>query len=136
MYQQDIRWKQRFYNFNKSMVNLEKALQIQQPDMVQKAGIIQLFEMSFELAWKMLKDYLEEQGYVDVKSPRDTIKKSFEIGLIQHGHEWMEMLTNRNLTTHTYNEEIATELETLIHQKYFPILKHLLNDFNKKYNEQ
>lgn len=56
---QDIRWQQPLKNFNKAMLHLEGALKIEQPDMVQKVGIIQLFEMSFELAWKLLKDYLE-----------------------------------------------------------------------------
>ena len=60
---------------------LENALQIPEPDIVQKAGIIQFFEMSFELAWNMVKDYLEEQGFIDIKSPRGTLKKAFEIGI-------------------------------------------------------
>ena len=73
----DVRWKQRFSNFSKSMNYLEQALTIQSPDIVQKAGIIQFFEMSFELSWKVLKDYLEEQGFEDVKSPRAAIKQAF-----------------------------------------------------------
>jgi hypothetical protein len=66
----DIRWEQRFQNFNKSLQYLEDALQIPNPDILQKAGIIQFFEMSFDLAWNMVKDYLEGQGFVDIKSPR------------------------------------------------------------------
>jgi len=132
---QDIRWQQRFSNFNKAMNHLENALQIEQPDLVQKAGIIQLFEMSFELAWKLLKDFLEEQGFQDVKSLRAALKKAFEIGLIEHGHEWMQFLEDRNLTSHTYDEEKATEMEQLIHHKYYPIMKALQTTFNQKMNE-
>ena len=125
----DIRWRQRLHNFNKAMNHLETALQIEQPDLLQTAGIIQFFEISFELAWKMLKDYLEEQGFQDVKSPRAALKKTFEIGLISHGQEWLELLEDRNRTVH--DEETATEIETLISGKYFPMMKELQNTFNQ-----
>lgn len=133
---QDIRWKQRFQNFTKSMRFFENALQILNPDIVQKAGIIQFFEMSFELAWNMVKDYLEEQGFVDIKSPRGTLKKAFEIGIIENGHDWMGLLLDRNLTAHTYDEEKATEVEQLIRNKYFPLLKELHNSFKQKMDEK
>ena len=134
MENQDIRWKERFQNFTKSMKYLEKALQIVEPDIVQKAGIIQFFEMSFELAWNMLKDYLEEQGFVDVKSPRGALKKAFEMNLLENGHDWMDLLQDRNLTAHVYDEQKATEMELLIQRKYFPLLKELHTSFNQKTN--
>ena len=130
----DVRWKQRFSNFSKSMNYLEQALTIQSPDIVQKAGIIQFFEMSFELSWKVLKDYLEEQGFEDVKSPRAAIKQAFEIGIIENGHGWLELLQDRNLTTQTYDEEKANEMEQLIHKNYFPLLKKLQLFFETKIN--
>lgn len=71
----DIRWKQRFQNFESTLNHLEKALEIKEPDFVQRAGMIQFFEMSFELSWNMMKDFLVDQGFTDVKSPRDSIKK-------------------------------------------------------------
>ena len=128
----DIRWKQRFQNFEKALGHLAEALEIEQPDLLQKAGIIQFFEMSYELAWNTLKDYLEEQGFIDVKSPRSAIKKAFEIGLIEDGHTWMDLLLDRNLTAHTYDEEKATEVEELIHEKYFPVLTELYETLKKK----
>ena len=126
------RWKQRFQNFSKALNFLEAALEIENPDMVQKAGTIQFFEMSFELSWNLVKDYLEEQGFVDVKSPRSALKKAFEIGIIENGHDWMDLLLDRNLTAHTYDEQKATEMELLILNKYFPILKSLHQYFNEK----
>jgi len=135
MENQDIRWKQRFQNFEKALGHLAEALEIEQPDLLQKAGIIQFFEMSYELAWNTLKDYLEEQGFIDVKSPRSAIKKAFEIGLIEDGHTWMDLLLDRNLTAHTYDEEKATEVEELIHEKYFPVLTELYETLKKKSSE-
>lgn len=85
---QDVRWEQRFQNYTKSMRHLEDALQIPDPDIVQKAGIIQFFEMSFELALNMVKDYLEDQGFQDILSPRGALKKAFETGIIENGHDW------------------------------------------------
>ncbi|WP_425636610.1 nucleotidyltransferase substrate binding protein [Algoriphagus yeomjeoni] len=132
----DIRWKQRFSNFNKAMNHLENALQITNPDIVQKAGIIQFFEMSFELAWNVVKDYLEEQGFVDIKSPRSALKKAFEMNILENGHDWMDLLQDRNLTAHTYDEQKASDMEKLIDHKYFPILKALQLSFNQKLDEE
>jgi len=95
----DIRWKQRFQNFEKALGYLEEAMNIDNPDIIQKAGMIQFFEMSFELAWNVIKDYLEEQGFTEVKSPRAALKKGFEIGLLKDGHSWMQLLGDRNITS-------------------------------------
>ncbi|MBI5214216.1 MAG: nucleotidyltransferase substrate binding protein [Ignavibacteriae bacterium] len=127
MKNQDIRWQQRLNNFEKALGHLEDALNISQPDIIQKAGLIQFFEMSFELAWNTLKDYLEEQGFADVKTPRAAIKKGFEIGLIQDGRSWLQLLENRNLTSHAYDERAATEIEMSIRQNYFALLLSLFN---------
>lgn len=131
----DVRWKQRYANFSKALKHLEEALQIENPDFIQKAGIIHFFEMSFELSWNVVKDYLEEQGFIDVKSPRSALKKAFEIDLITNGHSWLDLLIDRNLTAHTYDEEKATQVEKLIHYKYLPLLKDLQNTFEQKKDE-
>lgn len=128
----DIRWKQRFQNFEKAIGHLGDALEIENPDLLQKAGIIQFFEMSYELAWNTMKDYLEEQGFTDVKTPRSALKKAFEVELIENGHSWMELLLDRNLTAHTYDEEKATEVEELIHDRYFPLLMQLYKTLKQK----
>jgi nucleotidyltransferase substrate binding protein (TIGR01987 family) len=120
----DIRWRQRFENFEKSYKLLEKYSDHETKSEIEKAGIIQFFEMTFELAWKVLKDYLEAQGY-DVKSPRETIKQAFQIGLIEEGHAWIEALSKRNLTTHTYDEAFAQKFVEEIKQVYYPIFKSL-----------
>jgi nucleotidyltransferase substrate binding protein (TIGR01987 family) len=122
---EDIRWKQRFNNFEKTLAYLEDAIKITNPDFTHKAGIIQLFEISFELSWNVLKDYLEEQGFSELKYPRESIKKAFETGLIQDGHLWLTALKNRNLTAHTYDEEMADKVVADIKQNYFPMLTQL-----------
>lgn len=125
MSDQDIRWQQRQQNFNKALASLELALAIEQPDIVQRAGMIQFFEMAFELAWKMLKDYLEAQGFSDLNSPRAVLKKAFEAGLITEGHDWLQILHDRNLMSHTYDEATAIAVENLIRDTYYPLLAAL-----------
>jgi nucleotidyltransferase substrate binding protein (TIGR01987 family) len=80
--------------------------------------------MTFELAWKVMKEYLEAEGYI-VKSPRETIKQAYQIGLIEDGHIWIDALTKRNLITHTYDESFANKFVANIQQVYFSIFKAL-----------
>lgn len=127
----EIRWKQRFENFNKSYILLDKYSKKEELSELEQAGIIQFFEMTFELAWKVLKDYLEAEGYI-VKSPRETIKQAFQIQLINDGHIWMEALAVRNLTTHTYDEKLVNKLINDIINIYFPELKLLHDKLEKE----
>ncbi|MBW8349603.1 nucleotidyltransferase substrate binding protein [Bacillus sp. IITD106] len=127
----DIRWRQRFENFEKSYKLLEKYAKVEFKSEIEKAGIIQFFKMTFELAWKVQKDYLESEGF-NVKSPRETIKQAFQIGLIENGHEWMDALSKRNLTTHTYDEAFADKFVKEIQQEFYPIFKSLYEKLSKE----
>jgi nucleotidyltransferase substrate binding protein (TIGR01987 family) len=122
---EDIRWRQRFDNYERSLGHLRIAAEIPEPDIVQEAGIIQFFEITFELAWKTLKDYLEAEGFNDVKTPRTAIKKAFQTGLIDNGELWLEALSNRNLTTHTYVDATAHALAEEIRLHYLPMFERL-----------
>lgn len=128
---QDIRWKQRFENFNKAYSLLESSLEIKSPNLVEKAGVIQFFEVTFELSWKLLKDYLNHEGY-EVKSPREAIKTAFSYGLIGDGEVWLKALIDRNLTVHTYDEVFAEKVFLQIKNDYFTLLKDLHNTFKEK----
>ena len=127
----DIRWKQRFENFDKSYKLLNKYAKQPITTELERAGIIQFFEMTFELAWKVLKDYLEAQEYL-VKSPRETVKQAFQIGLIDNGHVWMDALSNRNLTTHTYDEELANKMKNEMITMYLPELDKMYEKLSKE----
>ena len=87
--------------------------------------------MTFELAWKVLKDYLESEGYT-VKSPRETVKQAFQIGVIDNGHVWIDALSNRNLTTHTYDEELANKMTNEILSAYIPELEKMYDKLSKE----
>lgn len=120
----DIRWKQRFSNFRKATIQLTEFIQKESLNKFEVQGLIQCFEYTFELAWKTMKDYLEQEGF-DVKSPRSTIQTAFQTQLITDGHSWIDALDKRNLMAHTYDEEKAIEAEKLIKEKYYIIIKNL-----------
>lgn len=115
----DIRWKQRFQNYQKAFGQLKEALKIQTPDLLQKQGIIQCFEYTFELAWKTLQDFLiQEKGYTE-RGPRPTLERAFEDGLIAEGMVWMDMLKSRNLTSHLYDEGEVEKIHIKVVCDYF-----------------
>jgi nucleotidyltransferase substrate binding protein (TIGR01987 family) len=78
-----------------------------------------------------MKDYLEEEGF-EVKSPRVTIQTAFQVQLVKDGHTWINALNKRNLMAHTYDEEVAKEAEFLIKEKYYPVIKELLNTLEEE----
>ena len=87
--------------------------------------------MTFELGWKVLKDRLESDGYI-VKSPRETIKQAFQNEIINDGHIWMDALSVRNLTTHTYDENLRNKMVNDIINVYFPELKTMHDKLEKE----
>jgi nucleotidyltransferase substrate binding protein (TIGR01987 family) len=100
----DIRWKQRFQNFDRAFGLLRVTLK-DGPDslnQLEKEGVIQRFEFSFELAWKTLKDYMEHGGFVFATiTPRQVIKDAFAAKILKDGQVWIDMLDHRNLLSHT-----------------------------------
>ena len=123
----DIRWKQRFQNFERAFLLLDEVAKkdIDSFSQLEKEGIIQRFEMLIELSWKVLKDYLENQGYDDVKNAKKAIRQAFQDELITKAETWMSALQLRNLTSHTYDEEILKETVTFVTNDFYPIVRDL-----------
>src|SRR5690349_2097753 len=107
---EDIRWKQRFNNYLKALQSLSRAVALseQRPlSELEQQGLIQGFEFTHELAWNVLKDYLEAQGFVGLVGSKNATREAFKNALIVDGEAWMDMIKARNLTSHTYNTDIA-----------------------------
>ncbi len=104
----DVRWKQRFENYEKALLLLREALaDVGSLSPLEKEGAVQRFEFTFELAWKTLKDYLEDGGIVpDQITPSTVIKQAFAAKIISDGQLWIDMLRCRNLMSHTYDEAV------------------------------
>jgi len=119
MAKNDIRWEQRFSNYQKALGQLQKFIDKGELSELEKQGLIKAFEYTYELAWNTLKDFLEFSGQTDIYGSRDAIRKAFELGLIENGESWMDMLKSRNTTSHTYNEEVAEEICQAVFEVYF-----------------
>lgn len=127
-----VRWKQRFQNYEKALSQLDSAVErVEFLSDLEKEGLVQRYEYSFELAWKTMKDYLESRN-VEAKFPRDVIKSGFQYELISDGEIWLEMLEIRNIIAHTYDEKILKTSVSQIAFHYHPELKKLYTFFKNQ----
>jgi len=131
----DIRWEQRFSNYNKALKKLSEAVAYVRKDPenqelikgkpqeivdeILKEGLIQRFEYTHELAWNLMKDFLSEVGNITTYGSKDATREAFKAELITNGDVWMEMIESRNKTSHTFNQETADEIFTKILMAYY-----------------
>jgi nucleotidyltransferase substrate binding protein (TIGR01987 family) len=132
---QDIRWKQRFENFQRAFKQLSLAMDLkaQRPlSDLEQQGLIQGFEFTHELAWNVLKDYLEMEGIQGLIGSRSTAREAFKRGLVVDGAVWMDMIEKRNLSSHTYNQTVALTIVEAIAERYYPAFCELQQRFAKE----
>lgn len=126
--QQDIRWKQRFQNFDRAVVLLREPIErdVTTLSNLEKEGTIQRFEFTVELAWKTLRDYLEYEGRViEPVTPRNVIKEAFAAHTIRDGQVWIDMLDHRNLLSHTYDASEFDKAVLAIRDRYLSAIQDL-----------
>ncbi|RCX03402.1 nucleotidyltransferase substrate binding protein (TIGR01987 family) [Marinomonas foliarum] len=114
------RWKQRFQNYKKALLQLNEAVEAydeKSPNII-KEGVLQRFEFTHELAWKVLKDYLEYEGHQNITGSRTATRLAFNIGLIQDGQIWMDMIESRNKTVHAYDASILETEFSKVRESY------------------
>ena len=124
--EQDIRWKQRFSNYKKALVTLSSGMRLynqKELSELEKRGIIQGFEFTHELCWKVMFNFLKNQGETNIYGSKDTTRLAFNRGLIENGETWMNMIKDRNLTSHTYQEDISQQIFNRIVNSYFELFK-------------
>ncbi len=121
MEHKDIRWEQRFSNYQKALSRLEEFVEKGELSNLEEQGLVKAFEYTFELAWKTLKDFLEFQGLSDIYGSRSAIREAFRLGLLEDGDGWMDMVKSRNTTSHTCNEEVAEEICRAVVDVYYPL---------------
>jgi nucleotidyltransferase substrate binding protein (TIGR01987 family) len=119
-----VRWKQRFENFKNArkqfMVGLELS-RLRGLSSLEKQGLIQAFEFTQEMSWKVLQDYLKHQGIKDVVGSRDAFRLAYQNQLVSNGELWLDTILTRNQTSHLYDESILDEVfEKVVNQ--YPIL--------------
>ena len=130
----DIRWEQRFDNFKKAMKLLSTAVELYHSNDelsdTEKAGLIQFFEMAYELAWNTIKDFYESKGEVSIQGSRDAFRLAFQRGIINDGKTWMDMVDDRIITVHTYDEAKANKIINKIVYTHYPSLLQLQTRLN------
>ena len=128
----DIRWKQRFNNYLKALLTLDEAFALTQTrplSKLEQQGLIQSFEFTHELAWNVFKDYLSDQGISGLIGSKDATRSAFKNGLIVQGDDWMRMIADRNLTSHTYDQATAEAIVANVLAKYYPAFKAMVATF-------
>ena len=127
----DIRWKQRFSNFNKALTQLQKFIDKGELSELEAQGLVKAFEYTYELAWNTIKDFLEFSDQSDIYGSRDAIRKGFQLGLITDGDGWMDMLKSKNQTSHTYNEDTARQINNAVITRYYDLFIRLRTKFEQ-----
>jgi nucleotidyltransferase substrate binding protein (TIGR01987 family) len=129
----EVRWKQRFQNFEKAFLFFATAVGKDSYTPIEIGGLVQALEFTFELGWKTIKDFLYLQG-LNTNYPREVIKEGFQTRIIENGHAWISMLEKRNELSHTYNQAVAEQaVETIKHQ-YYPAVEQVYLFFKEKIN--
>lgn len=133
---QDIRWIQRYDNYHRAC---SRVLEITESNRaasslseLEKEGLIQRFEYTFELAWKVLQDLMHFRGYEFTPGPNGALQMALEDGIIASQDSWRQMMKARNLVSHTYDEEDASEIVDRIYSEFSPLLKQLDENLNKE----
>lgn len=134
----DLRWRQRFDNFERALQVLERGVDLarQRPlSELEQQGLIQGFEFTHELAWNLLKDYLQYQGIIGIIGSRDATRLAFQNELILDGEGWMAMIKARNQSSHTYNLEQAQTIAHDVIERYAALFAALRQRFTALSNE-
>ncbi|MBU0650732.1 nucleotidyltransferase substrate binding protein [bacterium] len=122
-----------FEDYKNALARLQEGLDLNSEEQIIIDGVIQRFEFTFELSWKLMKKYLEKQGIKDCNSPRSVIKEAFAQEIISDGDAWIDMMVDRNLTSHLYDEIHAKEIYKKIKDKHVKLFEELLKKFNEFY---
>ncbi|WP_438965228.1 nucleotidyltransferase substrate binding protein [Flavobacterium sp.] len=131
MDKQDIRWKQRFEHFLGALRQLNNANDLRKErsfSELELQGAVQAFEVTQELSWKVMKDFLELQGKTDLFGSKTVVREAFNVGLISNGEQWLKTIESRNKTSHIYDESEILKILEIIFNEYLPIFK----DFETK----
>ncbi len=135
---EDIRWLQRFDNFTQALKQLKNAVDLSKTrklSELESQGLIQAFEYTHELAWKTMKDFLEEKGNTEIFGSKDATRQAFKLNLIENGEVWMDMIKSRNLSTHTYNPGTVSSIKNKIIGSYIEAFIKFENRMNRLKDE-
>ena len=120
----DIRWRQRLQSYRQALAQLDEAVALARSrplSRLEQQGLIKAFEFCFELAWNVMKDYFAYQGDASLTGSRDAIRAAFQVGLVADGEAWMNVIPDRNRTSHIYSEAVAAGIAARVLDSYHPL---------------
>ncbi len=139
MNENDIRWKQRFQNFQKALAQLTEAVDLlhQRPlSNIERQGFVKAFEFTHELAWNVMKDYFLYQGITRVTGSRDATREAFQNQIIRNGEDWMDMIKTRNKAVHAYDESMVGDIIRKIDKVYYSLFVDYEQEMYRLAHEQ
>ena len=121
------RWSEKIKDLENAVSRLDEAIKDSKKIELStlKDGVIQRFEFTLELSWKILKTYLVNEGIDCVNTPKSVVRDAYKAGIIKNGEIWIEMIDDRNLTSHIYSQSMADDIYLRITKKYFKELELL-----------
>lgn len=125
----DIRWKQRFVNFTNAFSHLKDAIALleeRELSRLELQGLLKAYEFTYELGWNVLKDFLNAKGIHGIVGSRDAVRHAFNNDLIDDGDTWIEMVNDRNVLSHVYDEELALRIASDIKNRYLQVFEQLI----------
>ena len=129
----------KYDNFCKALDNLQEGLKLEEPySIVEKTGLVGLFEICFEQAWKMIKETLEKHGLFENKtgSPRAIIKLAYQAGMINDQERWLAIMDARNLLAHTYSDDSALKVIRLVKSEYASAFIELKTEIDERWLDE
>lgn len=121
---------EKYEDFKTALRRLEEGISIQPDKDIIMDGVIQRFEFVFELSWKLMREYLKYTG-LEINNPRNVIKYAYQNGIIEDSDKWLKMLSDRNMTSHLYNQKMAYEIYQNIKLEYVELFRKLLLKFEE-----
>ena len=126
----------KYDNFCSALHNLEKIQAYQEPyDIVTLTGLVGLYEICFEQAWKLMKDLLTAHGFAEgaTGSPKMILKTAYQAGMIRDEELWLHALQERNNIAHSYNENIALGIVRQTQEKFLAMFGELKADLEESW---
>ena len=121
-------------NFHRALLRLQEGLagyDEAQDKQLARDGIIQRFEFTCELAWKTVREWLLDQGHVELNSPKSVMRQAFADGLVSDNDSWISLLNDRNRTSHIYDENTAEQIFQRIRQQYASLFEELFSKMSQ-----
>ena len=132
------KWLDRLNTFKNAIRRLAEVIDLsneRQLNQFEYDSLIKRFEFSFEMAWKLMMSYEKDNGVAELHGSKDVVRQAYRMSIITNGEAWLEMIDDRNKTSHLYDEEMASDVIDEIIHTYYPLFIELQNKMDEISND-